>query len=45
MAHGALNTLVTSPSGEWFFKQFISQNQLDQFALAHSLVIVKEQEE
>ncbi len=44
-AHGAINALVSSNEGEWFFKQFLTMEMLENFALDHNLVIVKEQEE
>lgn len=40
-AHGALNCVVT-PAGapaDWFFKQFISQEELDSFAVQYHLII------
>lgn len=39
--HGALNTIVTmfEAPGDWEFKQFVSDEELRQYAVANRLVI------
>lgn len=39
--HGAMNCVVTPADNpaDWFFKQFISQEELDSFSRQHSLII------
>jgi hypothetical protein len=41
--HGAMNTVVTwnfNNPGDWEFKQFVSDEQLEQFATEHHLQII-----
>lgn len=40
--HGAINTIVTffAHKEEWFFKQFVSQEELEQYARENQLQIV-----
>lgn len=45
--HGALNAIVY-PAGspnDWFFKQFVDQVQLDQYAFENNLTITQEKPE
>ena len=44
MVHGAINARILLTDGEWWFSQFLSQKQLEDFALEHNLTIVKEEE-
>lgn len=46
LIHGTvLNTIITifGDEEEWFYKQFVSQEQLEAFALEHNLAISKEE--
>ena len=44
VVHGAINARVLLTDGEWWFSQFLSLNQLEEFAVENSLTIVKEEE-
>lgn len=41
-AHGALNAVVVMNDRSWFFKQFITQQQFDDYAAENSLVVKEE---
>jgi hypothetical protein len=51
-AHGAVNTIVrffnphplVSPEVGWFMRQFVSEDELTNFAREHQLILRKEEE-